>query len=65
MGQLDKAVADQKVAMRELAGVLARAALASRDEPDYVADLLLRAGFPEESDEDTALLDAIDKDGAS
>jgi len=29
MGQLDKAIADQKAALRELAGVLARATLAS------------------------------------
>lgn len=65
MGQLDNAIADQKTAMRELARVLARATLNRDDRPGDVTDLLLRAGFPEESDDDTALLDNIDPDGAT
>jgi len=63
MGQLDQSVADHKVALRELAGVLARATLAPEDDGASVVDLLLRGGFPEESDADTGLLDAIDPSG--
>ena len=61
--QLDKAERDQLNALRNLARVLGRATLASEDEPEYVADLLMRAGFTEWNDEDVALLNAIDPSG--
>lgn len=56
LGQAERA---RDAAMRELARVLARARLHADDSGVDVADLLLEAGYPEESEADTALLDEI------
>lgn len=64
MGQLDRAIAAQRQALRSLASIIQRADLHPDDAPEEVVDLLLSAGFPEQTEADTAILDAIHPAGA-
>lgn len=57
--RLSDAEADARNALRELALVLTRARLSDEDDRKTVVDLLLRAGYIESTDADTAILDAI------
>lgn len=60
--RLSDAEADARNALRELALVLTRARLSEEDDSETVVDLLLRAGYVESTDADTAILDAIGGD---
>jgi hypothetical protein len=64
MSRIDQAIAAQRQALRSLAALLGRADLHPDDAPEEVVDLLLSAGFPEQTEADTALLDAIHPAGA-
>lgn len=57
--RLAQAESAQRAAIRELAIVLRRARLDPADDGPGVVDLLLAAGFAEETEADTALLDDI------
>ena len=62
--RLQQSIDESKASLRELARVLGRAKLHPDDQPNDVVDLLLSAGFPEETADDTALLDVIDPENA-